>query len=645
MANNDNEIIKSILKDVADTEASEMERLHAESVRERKKMLKEAGKTEKEINEQLEKNRKELRRANALEIYRDELEQIKKQIAAAASEEQKKELEKQAQKTAYAIKEEERRLNNEKKIAELKEKAANALYDAGSKMYDDINKSVKTYVDYFSEIQTRLLGSGKTYSSVTDLIQKTFTGSPFFALSDAMNQVKTFVQQGIAYNVELRATLQTVSEKIATTFNALDSTLLRLIRIQGDSTQARLGIESRLTELLNSQFGDTSYLTSNINESVSAALLETEARLGKTAGTEFEYEAQKWLGSLYSVGASQNLITSLAQGLGYLGSGDVSSLNSNASLTNLLALASAQGGGKSLGDLITSGAQASDISALMTGLYNLVSEVSKTDNIVALKEYANVFGLSISDLKSILNLTTDDIKNLTAEMMTYEDSIQRVNDQLKASVLFGRTSVAEMVENLYSNVVDSVAAGISKHGAAYIGWKMAGIAAELTQGLTIEAAPLGMGASTDVSKIVKASATQYAMLGNLVNLAMGLTNLAGVNLNRLEGAEKVSRGSLTSLSPGTTRSYAAYEGNASGDTILKQSSLDSEKAATKVTDKDFDEQKKSAENMSKSMQSIEDNVSIIVKLLDSGGIVIRGRAGETTTSFASMLTGVGGFQG
>ena len=49
--------------------------------------------------------------------------------------------------------------------------------------------------------------------------------------------------------------------------------------------------------------------------------------------------------------------------------------------------------------------------------------------------------------------------------------------------------------------------------------------------------------------------------------------------------------------------------------------------------------------MSKSMQSIEDNVSIIVKLLDSSGIVIRGRAGETTTSFASMLAGVGGFQG
>ena len=43
-------------------------------------------KTEKEINEQLEKDRKELRRANALEIYRDELEQIKKQIAAAASD-------------------------------------------------------------------------------------------------------------------------------------------------------------------------------------------------------------------------------------------------------------------------------------------------------------------------------------------------------------------------------------------------------------------------------------------------------------------------------------------------------------------------------------------------------------------------------
>lgn len=649
MAKNDGyDMIRSLMEEADKLGRASIEDLHKQALRTRIKELKEEGKTEKEIKTQLEKDQAALREKNLLEYQRQELKSIQDRAKAAATLEEQNRLEADARRLEQVIKRAEIEKANEEKLAAIREKYTvnlKNITEAGSRIYDDINKSVKTYSDYFDEIQVRLLGSGKTYTSVADMISKTFSGSPFFALTDAMNNVKAFVQQGIAYNVELRATLQTVSEKIAITFNALDATLLRLIRIQGDSTQARLGIESKLTKILNSQFQDTSYLTSNINESVSAALLEAETRLGRTAGTEFEFEAQKWLGSLYASGASQNLISSLAQGLGYLGSGDVTSLTSNASLTNLLAMAAGRGGGASYGDIITRGATAGDVSSLMIGLRSLVEEVSKTDNIVALKEYANVFGLTISDLKSILNLTSKDIETLTKQTLSYDEALQTVNSQLTAGTLLGRTHVSELIDNIYQNTIDAIAAGISGNVGGYLGWKAAGFAGELLEGYTMSMAPFGIGTTIDLGKTVKTAATATAALANINKLFSGLGNLGGINLANLEGTEVVQRGTISNIREGTRESYSAYEGDVSQSTLLKQSSLQATEAS-KVTDEALDEKQEALEGMQNQIKNIDDNISIMVRLLDSEGIVIRGRAGEVASSYANQLAGIGGiFQG
>lgn len=652
------DLIRDIYNEISSIEKSEMEKLKEESLQNRIAELRKLGKTQKEIDAQLVKDKQELQKdlekKNYLEQSRQELEDVKKRINAAATLQEKNALKAKEKELEKTIEIEERKKKNAEEIGKIYEKTIGALttnlgttlVSGAASMYDSINKSIKEYSSYFEEMQVRLLGSGKTYSSVADLLSKTFSGSPFFAMSDVMNQTKTFIQQGIAYNVELRASLQTISEKIAVTFNALDATLLRLVRIQGDSTQARLGIESKITNLLNSQFQDTSYLASNLNEAVSASLLEAEARLGRVAGTEFEYEAQKWLGSLYSVGASQGLINQLASGLGYLGSGDVSGLSSNAALTNLLAVAASKGGGASLGDLMTKGATATDISALMTGLYSLVQEVSKTNNVVALKEYASVFGMSISDLKSVLNLTASDIKTLTEQTLSYNDALETVTNQLNAGTLLNRTHVSRLLDNLTSNIVDSIASGIAGNAAGYIGWKMAGIGAELTKGIEISAAPFGIGVNTTVSEVVKAAATAAALGANLNKLFSGLSNLGGVNLANLGGTDLVSRGKITDLSPGTRRNYVAFEGDTETSTIYKQSSMQAETQVSRITDDDMDAKKKDTEETLNRLKNIDDNIELMVRLLDSDGIVIRGRVGETSSSYANQLAGIGGiFQG
>ncbi len=101
------------------------------------------------------------------------------------------------------------------------------------------------------------------------------------------------VKQGISYNVEQRAFLATISEKVADTFNATSSSLLRLVRIQQqDSTAARLGMESALTSFLNNMYETTEYMGS-IMEGIQSSLEEAEALMNKEQSVQFEYQVQK----------------------------------------------------------------------------------------------------------------------------------------------------------------------------------------------------------------------------------------------------------------------------------------------------------------------------------------------------------------
>ena len=629
--------LTKIISDLEKEERKDQESLEEQFLQDRTESLKKLGKTQRQIDEQLEKDAEEKQKYNRLRNGKEERQQKIKAYEdaakAAATVEDQKFYEREAQK-----------LKNAEIISD---KFKSLVSNLGTKLYDDVTKSAQTYGGLLTDIQTRLLGSGKTYSSVADMISRTFSGSPFFKMSTALENVQTFVKQGIAYNVEMRATLQTVSTKMAQTFDALDATLLRIVRIQQeDSTAARLGIETALTKLLNNQYQDTSYLTSGISKQVSAALLEAESRMGRVVGTEFEYEAQKWLGSLYSVGASTNLINQIAQGIGYLGSGNISSLTGNTALTNLLVSAANRGGGRSFGDIITGGASTADISALILGLRSLVQEVSSTQNVVALNQYASVFGMTISDLQSILNLTSEDIKTLTQQTLTYDEALKEVQDNLTFGALWSRISGAEIFNNLYQNMIDTMGSSIGSSAGKMFAWNLTSYLAEFLDGTEITVSPFGVGMNMDLGKFTKSTAVMAAMLGNITTLMQGLGNLGGVRLD-LENSQAVERGSLGITQAGTRQSYAQYVGDISKSSVYEQSVFGAKQAVTQITDQDLEKEQESLNSMQDKLDNIDNNIEIMVRLLNSDGIVIRGRSGEVSAiNYFNTQVGFGGiFQG
>lgn len=149
-------------------------------------------------------------------------------------------------------------------------------------------------------VDTRLQGwdtSNQYLGSYWAQISKDIVGiaavSPYVKQESIVDKVKEYINKGIAFNVEQRAFLQVVSDKIATTFNAADGTLTKLIRIQQqDSTAARLGMESALNTFLNSMYETSEYL-SDLASSIRGSLYEAEALMDTKAAVELEYQVQK----------------------------------------------------------------------------------------------------------------------------------------------------------------------------------------------------------------------------------------------------------------------------------------------------------------------------------------------------------------
>lgn len=277
----------------------------------------------------------------------------------------------------------------------------------------------------------------------------------FVNKTNYIDKLNDLVSSGIAYNAEERALIATLSDRMVTTFDALDASLTRLIRIQQrDMTYSALGSEALLTEFLNAQFKDTSYLN-NLYDSVSGILLDATAKMTADQASAFSYEVQKWLGSLYSVGLSESGVQQLAQGITYLATGDVSQLTSNQQLQYIYG-AAAERGGLSLADMLTSGLDISTTNELLQNVVALLSDVYSTSSTNPVQAaWAGITGMSIADLRSVQNLNNY-MASISDSHASWVDSVKETENQLNLISSSARTNIADKIENLANNVMFSI---------------------------------------------------------------------------------------------------------------------------------------------------------------------------------------------
>lgn len=441
-----------------------------------------------------------------------------------------------------------------------------------------------------SEIDTRLQGSKnkKSLGSYWREMSNNITGnigiSPFIKQETAIKNLQTLVGKGIAFNVEQRAFLDTISEKIANTFEATDSTLLKLVRIQqADTTAARLGMESALTAFLNNMYETTEYMT-EAADAIRGSIYEASALMDADEATEFEYQVQKWMGSLYSVGFQNT--QGLADALGKLAAGDVDSIT-DGGYGNLLVMA-ANKANLSIAEILADGLNDDETNALMQAMVEYLGGIyaETKENKVVAQQFANVYGLTASDLKAAANLASS-TTNVYKNNLDYGGMLGQLKEM--ANSMASRTAVGTMVNNVIENLKYSTAASIGSDPVLYTMYTVASMLDDTVGGIaipTIGAFAMGNGVEIDlettVADIMRTGAMAGGLLGGIGKMIGGLAKGSGggfsgsgmlkafgVSLDASNTAV-VQRGSgdgLLTTSGGADTSLSTYIGNEDGNAV------------------------------------------------------------------------------
>lgn len=498
-------------------------------------------------------------------------------------------------------------------------------------MKEQFQGIIDDYSSYQSKVNARLQGSGSSWNGgagglglgISEKLMTAVGSNPYVKLADLMENTSKAVESGIAYNVEQRAFLETVKDDIATTFDAFNSNLLRIVRLQqSDSTAARLGLEADLTQLFNSYFSDTSYL-SDAFDTVSANLTEAIAQMGTEEGVAFEYQVQKWLGSLYSVGFSDSVIGNIATALGQLGSGDVSGLASNSQMQNLIVMAASRVG-LSYADMLTEGLDAETTNTLLASMVEYLQEIATSDNKVVKSQYSQIFGLTSADLVAAKNLGTTAL-DIANESLNYAGAVNELYNQMNQ--LPSRLSIGEMTGNMIDNVKYAIGSGIADNPVTYALWELTDMVESLSGGLqlpTISVMGNSFDLNTSLTNLARLGIVGAGALGNVGTIVSGVGStlspasmLSKLGIQRQ--AETQTRGAGLNRSQRITNQVSTSNmvGNSSGEDY--EASLTAQanaKGETAVEAKKEEEQTKSINDIHEYLLQVFDpKVTSITQML------------------------------
>lgn len=492
-------------------------------------------------------------------------------------------------------------------------------------------KQLETQMDEIaskkSAIDTRLYGSQaneKRMGSYWDKITADITGiagvSPLVKQSAIAERVASMVGQGIAFNVEQRAVLDVVKDKIATTFDAANGTLLRLVKIQQqDTTAGRLGMEAALNEFLNNMYETTEYM-STLATSVKSNLEEAMSLMTGENALSFEYQIQKWLGSLSSVGMSDSAVQGLAGVLGQVAAGKIEGITSGGQ-GNLVIMAANQAG-VNVSDILNDGLDQNTTNALMNSMVDYLAKIYNDagNSKVIQQQIASVYGLSASDLKAAVNLSNSR-QSVAKNGLDYSSAMGRLNAM--ADSMYSRTSVGEIMTNMWDNVKYSLSAGMVNNPVTYALYKASGLLKDTTGGINF-GLPLvmgnGMPITFNVADLMRTGALAGGAISSMAQMIGGMGNggLSGRGILKgagiTNGISIVTRGTGSSLSTmgGITVSESgSMVGNANSDDVTSKTMTDQTDSSKSETASAVDESDDTK------LSDVDNHVVTIIEILRS----------------------------
>lgn len=283
---------------------------------------------------------------------------------------------------------------------DLRDNFGSAISDAAAGLHSTLSKhldgTINSYVDNYQTMMASLVGSKSDWEKITDNLNNALSASSLIKQQDVYKSLTELVKAGISGNVEQRAFLETLSNDLNLLLDTHTGSLARLIRLQNASiAENRIAIQYSLREFLNENYATSEYIK-NAYTKVAESITELQAINTTSDAASMESVLQTWLGSYYSAGVSDNTISNLASAINALGTGDIANINSN--ISKLVMMGAARSN-ESYGSLLINGLTAENISSIMSGITSYAQGI--TGNNVVRAQWANMFGLTLSDLEAL----------------------------------------------------------------------------------------------------------------------------------------------------------------------------------------------------------------------------------------------------
>lgn len=325
--------------------------------------------------------------------------------------------------------------------------AFNGFIRLADSSFNSITSKYKSYLQEYTQQQQKLafnlLGSGISYDAIRDSLSALSTNS-YIKQREVYQNLTNLVSSGITMNASQRAFLQTATEQVGLAFDSTSDSLNRLIQLQEiDLSEARVAQMAGLKTFLEQNYQNSQYIKQGFSQ-VSDALFEMQSLMSAQMAMSTEKTIQTYLGSFRSAGGASNSVSSIAQALGAIGSGDFSSLSDG--MQNLMIMAASRAG-LSYADLLLNGLDDTKSEQLMTRLLSYVSSMSNMGggSNVAMNAVAKMFGVTVSDIRAAqqMNVQSINVRNVNDDIASFLYNLANsTNQSTRAYTLF---------DNLVSN--------------------------------------------------------------------------------------------------------------------------------------------------------------------------------------------------
>lgn len=332
-----------------------------------------------------------------------------------------------------------------------------------------INDAANYLKSYYGTISANLQDSSYSYQAISEKADNYLTTSRWIKQTDYLSRIADLSNQGLLQDIETAAILDVIKNKTLTSFDTTNEGIRRLIRLGESDYIRQFGLEMQLKRVLNSVFNDSGYLQSMFDSVTSAIMDAATSYQGDV--TAFNSTVQTWLGYMYSSGLSSNVITKIAEGINNLGSGNIQALASDESTQRLFLLAMDRAG-LEYADILQQGLSLDDTNTLLSSIVQYLDEISNhtESNLVLRSSYANLFNLSVTDMKAINNLSSQ-ISSISGYAVSSagaaQNTVNAINNLVEAN-----TTASEQFENLFSNLQYTFGESIAQNDALYSAYRI-----------------------------------------------------------------------------------------------------------------------------------------------------------------------------